>query len=847
MKKCKQCGNTCDDNLFFCPLCYGELVECNDAVVYSQSEKGGKVPKRKKKNKKTREQSSQTQTSGVQEVPGMPYNSAMSGDWSYSGMSGEGTSNMTETSNATHSTPGGGGGKRPVNKKIIAIASGAVAVIVAVSIILYSIFGGNSKPEIFKKSSSDKPNNIIDFVDDVKVMKNDTANNVQNVSYDTDAAEYTINYSELPESFKSLQSGDTFAVPSIPDANDYIFQLGFSGIVSSVNGNSITFFVPEFDDVFDKISINSSDAAVKNVCFIPEEGVEIEGGSVGKLHAASIGLQKAITKEIKLGNFGGEFEYKKTNKESMLDDYNLLGEELKLKINWEKKNKETGKKHKLTGSVSFKYPAVKYGLFADQDNPDKTQYTFDFLSEESVSIKYQYEKSDYENESSNDELFGIVDIEDTTDLEKQKIILGQFLIGIDAAFLPSASNKVPFGIGILFQVGLNLKGEITVEAEAKQKGFMSIGVNSNGNNSFSIKSEKYPKAVLGEKIDPNQNYDNPGLEINVKGEVNGSIAFCVDVGFDCLGTLPIKVSGEVLNWELCTAFKVGSDLKLELNLNEDIDPAQARHVTFFQSKSQCILKVNFGLNFGKKYEDENKNTGNQQQKSGEQKQKERKEKKKNWSVDIGKFRFEKLLFTVVWKQFPIPKKFCREECDFGGVVLGDSYTQEEINKTYYDKKKEMDESDLIDEAKDKMLQNTLQKLIDKFGYSINDIIDLFPLEDDYDMTCFSDGTIYLSQNGVVKGALISGDYVYNRSYISKFSTEDAIRMVYSQPQDRVSGEVSIGIAGTWVLETIGLGDLANYDGVNLTKMHYEADDGSNMNIYFGGEDIICIVVYMDEE
>ena len=215
-----------------------------------------------------------------------------------------------------------------------------------------------------------------------------------------------------------------------------------------------------------------------------------------------------------------------------------------------------------------------------------------------------------------------------------------------------------------------------------------------------------------------------------------------------------------------------------------------------------------------------------------------------FKYDIGDFGYQNTLLNKVWLQYPKPVEFSILECDFGGIQLGKSYTNEEINNEFYERKEELGKSSLVGEIKDKFLQATIANIANKINYYGENILEFLPIEGSYDITCFSDGAIYFLKNGVVEAELITGDEVYNNSYISHSSNDKFIRNIYSEPQNKQSLTISIGEFGTYILDMIGLEEIAEYDGTNLSIYHYNSDDDANMDVYLDGSgDVIFILVY----
>ena len=727
-------------------------------------------------------------------------------------------------------------------KKIIALGTGAVALACVIALVVTSIIGHySSSPLMVEPTSGSSTDNRADIKDDITVVDDSKLEKgITELSYDADAEQYTLTYKELPDKFKNLQEDDLFIVPSDPDAKNYSFQTGFSGRVISVSNSSIVFTIPEFRELFDYFKVSDDSVSASNVSFTPADGVEIDSIIPNAPLTASVGGVSSHTAETKIGSYTFDAEYKKPDKESQLDGYNILARKVSLKIEKDLKKdgdsststtgsskntsttkKDDGKEKSLSGKITLDYPAVKFNYEYDGAANNIKNYDVGFITEQSFSItlKGSTEVNPLPTANLDVGKYGIIDLADTSDLEPGKVVLGSLFLGLQVPVSYNAKNMTPnIGIGVVFQICLTATGKIEAEWTTTESGFFKAEADSDGNVSCELKNDEYPNPVLGETGDANTNYDGFSVETNIKGSFDAKFAFGVDVGFSILGTIPIKIANDIIGTEAAAEGEVGAQAKITINGIKDFSADCLQILGFWQIKSESVLRINVGGKF----------------------------KIKKVELELMELGYQKTMWNNVWYQFPETKEFTIDECDFGGVKLGESYTDEEIDNAFYDKLNQVGKSSLSGKSKDKLIQATVDALINKFNYDVQDIMDFLPISGKYDLTCYSEGAIYFLDNGCVKAEMITGDDVYNSSSISHASSETKVRTTYSEPKQKESVEISFGELGALLMKELGLEKFLQLDGTEITYYHYESEnDEANMDIFFDGDgDIIFIIAYL---
>lgn len=786
MRVCPHCGTlVSDDTLIICPKCKSNLntyYKDNKVFYYNNDLKNDKNPQRKTSEKKK--------------------------------------SKIDTVTKSQFSTSFGSKVKNAAKNKIFKLFPLAIIYIILIAVIIIAAVSLNKSEYVYSDLNS-AGNNHASYCDSVFVAMADDEldEKIKSIEYDQNSDEYILNYKMMPDFFNNLKKGDVFVVEADEKANDEAFQLGFSGKITSIKKsediNEIKFKVADFTELFESVYISTLDnATISDVKFYPN------GQSDVQQYIVPMAVNQS-TEKFSLGGFSAGYTYKKSDKESSVDGYEILAKKLKLKISHTAKTTDDNKVD-LSGDITFDYPAVKFLI--DYDNTDGNKelnhYDVGFIAKEKANLKIKA-SGEIGAETPDDliEKISIIDFSDATDEENGKVVLGTYVIGynIPSVILHNNKNNVSYlSLGISVQVSVTLNGKVELECGIEQSGYLDMQDNSNGDIKCNMKNYNYPNPVIDEiPFDNEQNYDDISIKSTVKGSIDVNLAVGTDIGFCILGSVPLKLSTDIvcLNIVKSAVAEKNNDLA---TIEEDGEFKNIEDVSFYQIKSQSNLIFNLGAQF----------------KLGDIK------------YEIGKISMKKKLFSYVWEQFPKPVDFSSSHCDFGDILIDENYSKDAINDTFYKYLDKKDKNYLTGKVKDKFLQSTSETIINKINLDASDIFELLGIdEQDYDIVCFSEGAIYLLKNGKVSAELISGSGIENSAHISCGISKNLVRQIYSEPDDAESIEISFGEVGAEILKLIGADSLLEYNGTNLSCYTYKSDDSDNeLMLIFDGSDKLLLAV-----
>lgn len=694
-----------------------------------------------------------------------------------------------------------------------------IYIILIVSVIVI-VFLSNKSEYANLSLNNISENNTATYCDNVFVALPDenVDKKINSIEYNESTDEYCIRYKILPDFFSDKKVNDVFVVEADENSKEDAFKLGFSGKITEINHDNndsyVKFVIPDFTQLFDSCSISTlENSNITDVNFYPAEGYEIEQ------YVVPMAVSQKADK-ISLGGFTAGYTYKKSDKESELDGYEILAKKLKLEIK-HKSDTVDDNEIELSGDVTFDYPAVKFSLDYDNSNGEQkiNYYDVGFISKEKANVKIKA-KGEVGAEVPKDwvEELSIIDFSDATDEENGKIVLGTYVIGynVPSIILHNNKNNVSYlSLGISVQVAVTLNGEIELEYDIEQSAFIDVGDTSNGEANCEIKNYNYPNPVVGEvQFDEDIDIDNSTIKTSCKGSVDIKLAMGVDVGFCIFGSIPLKISTDFACLEFVRNLENESKVRMT-PVTENGEMKSVDDVSFYQFKSQSNLIMNFGAKF----------------KIGIVK------------YEIGKISMRKMLFSKVWEQFPTPVDFNSNQFDFGNILLGHNYSKEKMNTVFYNDLKNKDKSYLEGKIKDKFIQSTTESISNKINMNFSDLFEFIDLEDEnYEIVCYSEGAIYLTNQNIIVAEIISGDNVENTAHISCGMSRSMVRQIYSEPDTEDYINIEFGELGEQLLQTLGMEELLQYNGTKFIADVYKSSDSDNeMLMIFDGSDKLLLI------
>ena len=722
------------------------------------------------------------------------------------------------------------------NKKVLCIVLAGIIVFLTVAGILFYIFGYYGKKDFSLLKLPVNPHNYVDFKKTVHVAEKSSEIQKNCDTVGVSDEKYTIVYKkELPDFFENMKTGDVFCVYPDGSASESFFALGFCGKLTDIKENGdkyvVSFVMPELKEVFSDVYINtnvSGKPAVSSTAFYPNENVvdvqQTETYNIpktlsltsGQSEFLSASVNHKVTKTIE-ESVGYKFEEPKS--ESLLDDYTLICEKLKLKFDFEVANDE-GSSFEASGDVTLEETAVKlvldYHLDEATDTVQINDYSIGFITKQKVNLSFNAGQSYSLNDLDFDlsEKIQIIDVEDVTESEEGKVILGTYLIGLEAALpiFENDTNDVNYlSLGIAVQLTLTGTGEISLECDFEESGFAQIEVNSNGKNKHLIKGYDYPNPVKETRSPTEEEKASvPSVTSKMNGKAEFNIAFGGDIGVCILGMIPIKQANNFVEFEIV------KKVNQQTSTNKKVDVINNNYLSDDSVDSLIIssnsyLKMHFGgkINFG------------------------------NLKYKLGEMGGSIQLFKDVWYQSPPATGFSHSQCGFGGVFVGETYTDEEMKDAFNTYMKDTSQNSIVTYVKDSLFGSLINVAFNEFDL---DFIDMASFLGESFENCkfnyFTSGIIYVRDpNNTVVASIVIGEDITNITGVHIGLSSSKIVQVYSAPD--LSAEVHINI-GSFVRSFFDIDWLKNTD--LLCNTYYSCDSNETMNLIFCDNSLKMIVV-----
>lgn len=697
-----------------------------------------------------------------------------------------------------------------------------VCVIIAVLLVFLTVaatavyFFNNqySKNNFSLLSASLGKENFVLLNSNVKVINNSAEIQSNLTSVKHNKSKYTLTYrGVLPDFFNRIKKKDIFYVCPDKNSDESRFALGFCGKITSVTHkekiSSVSFVIPALSEVFSEIKISSDtiDTNVSSASFIPGNGLNVANADSShySLHIGRNDINMAdINTSMEKGDNTYSLNYKKADKKSNLKDYLLLGKSLTLKVE-NGDLSENIAKSSVSGSITLDYPALKFCIDykKDKNNLKLNKFDLGFITKQKIDLKIKSGQSIGLNDLTKNQENHILDLIDVTKSERKKgkIVLGTYLVGIEANIphLENKGNKVnSFSFGIAIQLTLTAKGELNLEYNINEAGFLRAEINSDGEKLCENKSYDYPNPVINDTISsPNLTNRKPKITSSIKGQANLNLAVGSDIGFCIMGMVPMKFTNDLVNIDMSRTFDINptedevsesrsleeSNFLLDDNLNSYVVSSN----TYFKLK--LGTKINLGIF------------------------------KDNYSAGGSILLRDNILY-----QYPNPVGFSHKECNFGGVLLGKAYSDNELSDTVTRFLKNTGKHNIITDLKQSAIGSIVNGAISSFksqlvGLSKNFNKDIDNCKVDY----FTSGVIYIrNEENIVISEIVIGSDILNKSGFHTGLSSRKTRQIYSAPDTNLTVELEIGTIAKLIF---GLNDI---DNTNITRNIYKSKDSEDV-------------------
>lgn len=719
-------------------------------------------------------------------------------------------------------------------KTVIIIFASIFALLVITGISFYIISDMSDKQDFSLVQQNINEKNHVKFRSNVFICESsdDIQKNFENISMND--KEYVFSYKKnFPEFYKKMHVNDIFCVYPDQSADESFFAFGFCGKLKAMEQNGdrylVRFTIPELKEVFSDIYINTQSRSKQNtmsMAFYPSDHVAVSNLLFGNAPVflrdanAPVCLTAIKQDKITAGDTTAGYKFKRAKEDSLLDDYKLICDELKLSVEHKMADDND---ISIDGSVTLEDLAVK--MLLDYHYNETTNaatindYALGFIAKQKTDLKISGEKSLSLGDLNHNltENLKVMDLEDVTKAEEKngKIVLGTYLVGIEAALpiLQNKSNDISYlSIGIAIQFTITAKGTLSMEFNIEESGFSQIEVNGNGQNTYLSKSPDYPNpAKVSRKPTEDEQDSTPEVTGKIKGEASFNMGFGCDIGLCILGMVPIKETNNFANFEVDRNFSgkwSSSDEMSEIVKNNYLLDDNVSHLML---STNSYLKIHLGakIKFGAlKYTP----------------------MKADGSV---------LLFENVWFQSPTAIGFSHSQCGFGGVFVGEKYSDDELKEAFNTFMKDTGQDSIIASAKDSLFGSLINAAFGKLDFDPMDITSFFGGDaDDYKINYFSSGVIYVrNKKDIVVGAFIMDEEILNNAGFHIGLSNKKVKQLYSAPAKAVSLDIKIR---SFIQDLLGFDDINDME--YSADVYPSSDSKEEMNLLFQDDKLKLIII-----
>lgn len=645
-----------------------------------------------------------------------------------------------------------------------------------------------------------------------------------------------LQFKTLPAFFESMKSGEVFCVYPSEDSTDPVFGMGFCGKLirteQSGDGSEVHFSIPALTEVFSKMSLNNAaGTGLTGVSFLPEEGVEVLGYTPYSAAPLSSTLDAGVSFGLKNNTYTLNLV---ENKKPAINGYTILCEQLKLSM----KNMDTSSELvnlSTNGTVTLEYPAIKYNIdweaSEEEDSITIHSMNFDFVCEYSADLRVKGSKghsfdSDKARKPLDKAIRSVIDIRDEVSSQKGKIVLGSYLFGTQVS-LPvtyNTANKVNYlSVGILVQLTETFTGELSLEYSLSQSGVANVRMDDSGNVTGRALGPDFPNPAYN-KINPTESqlHSLPVSSASVTGHIQCTAAFGVDIGICLLGTVPIKIATNLVQLDIEGMRTVTTqESKEEDKLLVNGFPLDCKNYDFVQLSTNAVFRVAFGGEI--KFE----------------------KIRKNAKYTLTDLALDIQLMDIVLFQYPSPLDFDQSQCSFGGIMLGETYTDSELKNAYKAFQTDTEQSSVINDLKDSLFAGIISRVSSEFGLENFNIEDSLPENlADHKIDAFTGGVLYVrDKNDVVVSILVFGDRICNISGFQVGLTEFQTKQIYSNPHTKTSASIKLSALMKRFLKMSGQDYLLKSDGLSASVYRYNSKDSdAQMTLLYGKETLFLILL-----
>lgn len=197
------------------------------------------------------------------------------------------------------------------------------------------------------------------------------------------------------------------------------------------------------------------------------------------------------------------------------------------------------------------------------------------------------------------------------------------------------------------------------------------------------------------------------------------------------------------------------------------------------------------------------------------------------------------LFKKIWYQIPSPVGFSHSQCGFGGVFVGETYSDEELNSTFKEYMKNTDKNSIITSVKDSLFASIVNFAVNNLNFDPFDLSSYLGEDiENYKINYYTSGIIYIrNEADVVVAVIVTGEEITNLAGVHNGLSVEKIEQIYSTPDASSGIDIKISTLAKSLLHADWI------DDTSILVCNYRSNDSEEqMDMIFCDDTLKIIII-----